>query len=1178
VSLNRPVALKMILAGKLATPTLVHRFHTEAEAVARLDHPHIVPIYEIGEYDGQHYFTMKLIPSGTLADAQQRGLAGHHRRDGRAKSSEQNVPVSISSRSSMDYAARLVSKLARAVHYAHQRGILHRDLKPTNILLDEAGEPHITDFGLAKVADDDSSLTMTAAIVGTPAYMSPEQASGHKGLTTATDIYSLGAILYEFLTGGPPFKAETTLETLRQVREEPPLRLRSLNSAVDRDLETVCLKCLNKDPTRRYASAAMLADDLNRWQKGEPIQARRVTSVEKFRSWCRRKPALAASLLASAFLLLVVAIGSPIAALLIGRERNEAEYQLYLANMNLARQAWDEYNVGLLRRLLDETHSSPHRAFEWYYWQRQAHLATRTLAGHADAVLFVAFSPDGKRILSGSLDQTAKVWDADTGRELFELKRDDATAGLSGPVSFARDGKRVVTGDEEGRVRVWDTATGRELLAFRSHSTAVTCAAFSPNGARLVTGGQDRTVKLWDAASGGNLPTLMGHSGLVSAAAFSPDGLRIVACSDAISSPGTAKVWELASDREPVTFTGHTDGLFCAAFSPDGKRIVTGGRDHTARIWDASTGNELFKLPHSLQVGCVAWSPDGQQVVTGCLDQTARLWDAASGQELRTLKGHSDSVEAVAFSPDGKRIVTGSLDQTVKVWDVDGSEEPLVFREHTDEVWAAAFSPNGKVVVTGSFDATAKVWDAASGKVLLNLTGHKSNVRSIAVSPDGERIATGSWDTTVRIWNAKSGVELRQLEGHSNPVLSLAFSSDGKRLASASSDRTARVWDAGSGEYLFTLAGHTGMVTSVAFSPDGLLIVTGSDDGTAKAWDADSGMEIRTLKGHRGAINSVIFSPNSARIVTGGDRNVAKIWDAATGRELFELPGHSLTLSSIAYSRDGRRIFTGGWDGTAKLWDARTGREILTFKGHNGPVLSVDFDGKSLVTASQDGTARVWRAAKPAQVARWQREDHATAKKLEGLEHEWMAEKQRARAARARDEGRIKRWLILAPIALASGQSGADGLDVEQLPGEASLRPVAGDAVSTANGPLRWREASLDQDYTIDFNALLGRETTQSVAYAVCYIRSHAQQRGLEILVGSDDEAKVYLNGQQVHKHTAGRPFAADDDTAADIKLNAGLNVLVFKVVNETLGWQGSIRFTDPEGNPAKGIKVTLAP
>jgi tetratricopeptide (TPR) repeat protein len=334
LSLNRLVAIKMILAGKLATPAAVQRFHMEAESAARLDHPNIVPIYEIGEYDGQHYFSMKLIQGGTLADA--------------------SLKSRIQSTNSIREAARLVSTIARAVHYAHQRGVLHRDLKPTNILLDTAGEPHVTDFGLAKLAEDESGLTMSAAILGTPAYMSPEQAAGRaKGFTTAADVYSLGAILYELITGGPPFIATSTVETLRQVCDHEAARPHTRNSAVDRNLETICLKCLNKDPERRYGSAEMLADDLDRWRNGEPISARPIKTAEQLWSWCRRKPAFAAAVLLSGILLLIVLVGSPIAIYRINRERVRAE-DARKNEAALRQQAEDRAKLAKAQMLCDQ--------------------------------------------------------------------------------------------------------------------------------------------------------------------------------------------------------------------------------------------------------------------------------------------------------------------------------------------------------------------------------------------------------------------------------------------------------------------------------------------------------------------------------------------------------------------------------------------------------------------------------------------------------------------------------------------------------------------------------------------------------------------------------------------------------------------------------------------------------
>ena len=374
-----------------------------------------------------------------------------------------------------------------------------------------------------------------------------------------------------------------------------------------------------------------------------------------------------------------------------------------------------------------------------------------------------------------------------------------------------------------------------------------------------------------------------------------------------------------------------------------------------------------------------------------------------------------------------------------------------------------------------------------------------------------------------------------------------------------------------------TIGGHSGRVWSAAFSPDGQRIVAGSQEGTAKVWDAANGKELLTLKGHKSVIVSVAFSPDGQRIVTGSSDATAKVWDTATGRELLTLSGHSEQVWSVAFSPDGQRIVTGSPDRTAKVWDAASGEELLTLKGHVSYVRSAAFspDGQRIVTGSWDNTAKVWVAATPQQVAAWQEEERAAAQSLAALERKQIAEQERQRIVRARDS--VKQWLILAPIALATNQSGAEGLDIEQIEGEARLRPKAGEAGTLAGAELKWHEAALTNE-VIDFNEIVGQVNEHSVAYAVCYIRAEAEQRGLQMLVGSEDEAKVYLNGKEVYKARLPHGIVAVEDKVPAIALNAGLNVLVFKVVSEVSSLKGSIRLTDAQGNPVKGIKVTLDP
>ncbi len=989
VSLNRPVALKMILAGQLATLTLKQRFHTEAEAAARLDHPNIVPIYEIGEHDGQYYYSMKLIEGGTLAEAI---LCRSRRKEaqtsfGRKQKSE---PPHVGCYKE-DEAALLLEKVARAVHYAHQRGILHRDLKPTNILLDAKGEPHVTDFGLAKLVEEDSSLTMSAAILGTPAYMSPEQAAGQsKQLTTAADIYSLGAILYELLTGHPPFRADTALETLRQVSEQEPDRPSTLNREVDRDLETICLKCLSKNPQGRYSSAEMLAEDLERWRNGEPILARPSTAWEKTRRWTRGNPEIAA--LAAGLVLAIIA-GLLATGFMWRRARQTAaagEQLLYAANMKGAGTAWEENNVGLVRQLLEETDKSALRGFEWYYWQRLTHLEQRTLRGHSAAVTGVAVSPDGQRIVTGSVDRTAKVWELATGRELLTLI---GHTNLVFAVAFSSDGRWILTGSWDNTARVWDAVTGRELLTLKGHTNSVETVAFSRDDRWIITGSSDKTVRLWDARTGLELRRFAGHL-----AALSPDDRKIVTTGGFVMLGGRlsgneasniATVWDVENGRELLKLKGHTAFIQSVTFSPDGQRILSGSTDRTAKVWDAATGSNLVTLRgHRFQVEPAKFSHDGKRIVTGSVDKTAKIWNSVNGEELLTLKGHSAEIVSVVFSPDDRLIITGSADGTVKVWDPAAHRDAVNLDGQNAELCGIAFSPDLKRIVTGTCSVQATVWDVITRQMLFTLVGAR-----VAYSPDGRQIITASPGLT--LWEAETGRELRKFAGHKESVESVAFSPDGQRIVTSSVDKTAVVWDGGSGKETVRLIGHTDGVRGVAFSPDGRKIVTASADGTARIWDAASGAELFRFKEHKGAeLQAATFSPDGKRILTGDENGTGLLWEAATGRVLLTLKGHTGWIMCATFSPDGRRILTGSYDNTAKLWEVANGREVLTLKGHTDTVMTAVFspDGRRIATADKDGLARLWDAATPEQVRTWRDEERAAAEKIERLHREQAAE------------------------------------------------------------------------------------------------------------------------------------------------------------------------------------------
>jgi WD40 repeat protein len=584
-------------------------------------------------------------------------------------------------------------------------------------------------------------------------------------------------------------------------------------------------------------------------------------------------------------------------------------------------------------------------------WQHQ------TLLAHEDRVTAAQFSPDGKRIVTASYDNTARVWDAQSGQEIAKLAGHESGVTAA---QFSPDGKRIVTASEDNTARVWDTQSGQEIAKLAGHESGVTAVQFSPDGKRIVTASYAKTARVWDAQSGQEIAKLAGNeSSVFYAAQFSPDGKRIVTA----SGDNTARVWDAQSGQEIAKLAGHESSVTAAQFSPDGKRIVTASEDNTARVWDAQSGQEIAKLAgHESSVLAAQFSPDGKRIVTASWDKTARVWDAQSGQEIAKLAGHESSVNAAQFSPDGKRIVTASDDKTARVWDAQSGQEIAKLAGHESSVYAAQFSPDGKRIVTVLQDKTARVWDAQSGQEIAKLAGHEDFVFAAQFSPDGKRIVTASQDKTARVWDAQSGQEIAKLAGHKFSVTAAQFSPDGKRIVTASWDNTARVWDAQSGQEIAKLAGNESGVTAVQFSPDGKRIVTASEDNTARVWDTQSGQEIAKLAGHEDRVYAAQFSPDGKRIVTTSWDKTARVWDAQSGQEIVKLAGHEDRVYAAQFSPDGKRIVTASADNTARVWDAQSGQEIAKLVGHESSVYAAQFspDGKRIVTASADKTVRVW--------------------------------------------------------------------------------------------------------------------------------------------------------------------------------------------------------------------------
>ncbi len=980
--LGRLAAVKMILTGEFSRSRDRIRLQAEAAAVARLDHPNLVRIYEVGEWDGRPFFSMEYVDGPRLAEI----LRG--------------TPMSP------QRAAELTRALARASQSAHERGVVHRDLTPNNVLIASDGQPKIVDFGLSKLITGGAGATMTGDVLGTASYMAPEQAEGRsKEVGPAADVYALGAILYEMLTGRPPFKAETPLDTLVQVVHNDPVAPARLQPKVPRDMENICLKCLNKEASRRYASALALADDLDRYLAGEPVRARPVGLVCRAARSARRRPGVAA-------LLALCGAGALIAFGLVtleGRRASRAQASAERAGREekreriaaeeargreaVQRRLYQELSARLLRdrglrhcedgdvglgmlclaqslRLVPEDVLDFQRAIRTNLagWRGQTH-TLQGLLGHADRVLSAIWSPDGKLVLTAGADRTARLWGS------------PATGALQRPplvhssavslAAFSPDGATILT-VAGAEARLWTTATGEPTAASPLNlgdGAELIAHQFSPDGNRLwtvVRRGQSAWLECSQTSSGEPVAAAFGLGRGITLATFSPDARALVTAGADPEVP--PRLWKTDPPAPIRALTEHTRRVSSVAFNPkNGLTFVTGSLDRTCFVWDSSTGEPVrgpLRLPG--QVRAVAFSPNGRTIVAGGNDGTAQFWDVERAIPLHALMRHPDSVSAVGFSPDGRWASTLSWDR-VYLWDPATGEPLGAPVPHPKEVVSVAFEPAGRLILTRGRDFKVRIWETTAARPAGASLVHNGWVTAVAFRPprgDSFLTAVGGSAGRVRSWETALTGEPSDLLGNIGPILSLGYTKDGRKVAAGSVRREVRLWEADAdGSTSNTPLVLSDRVWSVAFSPDGQTLLTGIERRRAEFWDLATGKPRGPPIEHERAVYAAAYSPDGRSVLTGSEDMTAKLWDAVTHRPLGVTLQHHGTVYAVAFRPpDGRMILTGSGDRTARLWDATTGHPLGEPFQHPARVLAVAFspDGQMFATGCGDGLARLW--------------------------------------------------------------------------------------------------------------------------------------------------------------------------------------------------------------------------
>jgi len=943
-STGRRVALKRLLGGVLAGARERARFEREISILAQLDHPGLVAIHDTGEQDGCVYFVMDLVPGRSL--------------DEYVEERNPTAPELV----------RLFEKICEAVEAAHLLGIIHRDLKPGNIRIRPDGSPCVLDFGLAKLlaardSGGDPGVTATGQFVGSLPWSSPEQAQGGgHPIDRRTDVYSLGVLLYQMLTGTFPYtisgRAQDVVLEIAGTEPVPPGRHRP---DLDGELAVIVLKCLSKDPARRYQSAGELARDLRRHLAGEPIEARRDSSLYMLKkSLLRYRPQL---LVAGLFLLaLLLGLGLSLFGWrdarterdLAERRGRELQRRLYFHQLLAARTAMDAENVAEMKRLLLDCPEEL-RGFEWRHLAWLSDRSHRALVHPEAMVTAVAAAPSGLLLATGDDHGVVRIFEAVSGSLSHALSGEALVESLQ----FDGAGRRLAAGGKDGRIRVYDASTGALARVIQSGASTLSSIAFLTDGSRIACAG-DSGLQVFDTADGRALELALQDNRPAHAVTCSADG-SLLAVGDRT---GQVRLLDAGALEERRRFDGHGGALSALHFDPRGERLVAASAEGRARIFDSADGRLLGEIAaHEPWIYSAEFSPDGLYLVTAGADHTVKVWHAESLRRVATLRGHVDRVFQARFFGAGSGVISGSEDGTARLFDWREPDQARSLPAGCSQVWSVAVAPDGRHVISGGDDGIVNLWDLqdVSG-VPRRLRGHAGAVTCVAIDRSGDTLASVGADGSLRLFEFPSGAERAVIQAHEGFAYAVSFSPDGRQVLCAGTDRVVKLFDTRSGELKHALTGHRGWILCAAFSPDGRTIASGDSTGTLKLWDARDGREQASRSPHEGAIWSLAFSPDGRRLATASIDHTAQIVRVDDPGEAIVLRGHRNGVRSIDFSPDGTRVATGGWDRTIRLHDSSDGLEALVLFGHAGRVDSVRFspDGKTLVSGGLDGTVKLW--------------------------------------------------------------------------------------------------------------------------------------------------------------------------------------------------------------------------